>query len=277
MLLLRPLARRFTSFSIGANSQFFFWQDPWLNHTPIVQTYNSQLISIFESTSHARIEEFLDHRNWNLPLTNHLWAVELRSQITHVNISNVDEISWQGLTFKDVCISSIWHSLRPPEPSPPGLMLCGTLFTSQNAPFSCGLLLKIVSLLRKEWHLLICRLTYAAVFVQILLRMCPIFLEVVIMRAIFYLTLFLLLLEIGRVIKWAFSLSVVDWISLGSTWPTCFLLLVCTISGGKEMIEYTLLDMPFLPIILNYLLKGRWEKSSPRVEFLIELLRWTSL
>lgn len=93
MLLLRPLARRFTSFSIGANSQFFFWQDPWLNHTPIVQTYNSQLISIFESTSHARIEEFLDHRNWNLPLTNHLWAVELRSQITHVNISNVDEIS----------------------------------------------------------------------------------------------------------------------------------------------------------------------------------------
>ena len=119
MLLLRPLALGFMKYVIRSHSQFLFWHDPWLDSKPILQSYNPQIVSILDSSNLATISQFIINDSWVFPITNHLWAVELRNRISQFPIGHSDEIFWQDLHFKDVQISSIWHSLRPPEPSPP--------------------------------------------------------------------------------------------------------------------------------------------------------------
>lgn len=119
MLLFRPLVLRFIRYTVGTNSQFLFWHDPWLDSRPILQSYNPQLVSILESSNLATVSQFILNNNWVFPTSNHMWAVELRGRISRLPIYPFDDILWQNLSFKDVKVSSIWHTLRPPELSPP--------------------------------------------------------------------------------------------------------------------------------------------------------------
>ena len=119
ILLLRPLAIRYVKYYVGNHSQHLFWHDPWLDNKPIIQSFNPQLISILESSSSAMVCDFIDNSSWVFPISNHFWAIDLRLKVFQTPIHDADDLQWNDLNFRDVNVTSIWQSLRPPETPPP--------------------------------------------------------------------------------------------------------------------------------------------------------------
>lgn len=119
MLLLRHIALRFLNYSVGKQSSFYFWHDPWIDNVPLLQKYDPILVSIMESSRMAKISDFISNDSWALPASNHLWAVEVKRKVLQVPLADSDIIHWQAFSFNDVKVATIWHSIRPPESSPP--------------------------------------------------------------------------------------------------------------------------------------------------------------
>ena len=86
---------------------------------PLLQKYDPILVSIMESSRMAKISEFISNDSWALPASNHLWAVEVKRKVLQVPLADSDNIHWQTFSFNDVKVATIWHSIRPPESSPP--------------------------------------------------------------------------------------------------------------------------------------------------------------
>ena len=118
MLLLRPIALNFVKYQVGNASSFLFWLDPWVDNTPLSKSCHPSIISIAESTKMATVGQYISNSAWNLPSSNHLFMIELRSKISAITIHSRDALFWGNDTANNVKISSIWHLLRTTANSP---------------------------------------------------------------------------------------------------------------------------------------------------------------
>ena len=81
ILQLRPLALRHICYAIGTDSNFLFWQDPWVAGTTILSRIHTDVVSLTNSNLLAKAHEFMYESSWQLPTSNHLDIVELRRLI----------------------------------------------------------------------------------------------------------------------------------------------------------------------------------------------------
>lgn len=142
ILNLRPLALHHIRYTIGNNSNFLFWHDPWFRGSSLMQCFDSSIISIAESNAMIRAGAYINNRQWTLPNSNHVWIIELRELLSNWNISSNDLISWHDLKLKQVTVSSIWNSLRPPEISLPWVQAIWHPFHIPKCAFTLWLALK---------------------------------------------------------------------------------------------------------------------------------------
>lgn len=106
----RMEARRFISFDTGVDSNLFMWHDPWFQNRPLSSRLGIEVISNAESTSKARIKDFIMDGRWIPPRSNHNQVIELRQILVTVPITRKDAVLWQGT--KLVKLSTIWNSIR---------------------------------------------------------------------------------------------------------------------------------------------------------------------
>lgn len=118
MLNLRYLVMQHVSFEIGPQSQVLFWHDPWFNHKPLLQYFDSSIVSISESSYMARIGDFILNSQWNLPSSNHVMIMELRSLLENFTFSRQDKLLWDDTIATKVNLSTIWNSIRHQGSSP---------------------------------------------------------------------------------------------------------------------------------------------------------------
>lgn len=101
----------------GQQSQFFFWQDPWLQHKPLVHHFPQGIVSTAESTVMKLAATYMLDREWRLPPHNHIWLMEMRSMVLAIPIAREDSITCFGQ--KTPGISTIWNNIRERGTPPP--------------------------------------------------------------------------------------------------------------------------------------------------------------
>lgn len=99
--------------------KFLFWYDPWLDGVALIQRFHPTIISVAESSSTAKVEQFVQNRTWALPTSNHRWITEMRSLIASIDIGTDDAIIWDGKLPRFVSMATIWNSIRERGGSPP--------------------------------------------------------------------------------------------------------------------------------------------------------------
>lgn len=112
MLNLRYLAMNHVKYEIGSQSQFLFWHDPWFGHKPLLHYFDSSIVSISETSDMARVGDFINGDQWNLPSSNHVMIIELRSLLANVIPSRQDKLLWNDIKATKVNLSTIWNSIR---------------------------------------------------------------------------------------------------------------------------------------------------------------------
>lgn len=112
ILQVRPLALRYIRYLVGANSSFYFWNDPWLDNKPLLSRFHASIVSIADSSKWAVVADFIHDNRWTLPLSNHTMIMELRDLVSLVNIHSHDSIQWGNTPAKFVSASLIWNTIR---------------------------------------------------------------------------------------------------------------------------------------------------------------------
>lgn len=115
ILRLRPLALQYVKYNIGLNSSFEFWRDPWFRGVPLIQRFNSSIVSIADSLIDIKAGAYMENFHWYLPSSNHVWVIELRNLLCNATICSRDTICWQNSNSEHVTTCLIWNSIRPPE------------------------------------------------------------------------------------------------------------------------------------------------------------------
>lgn len=108
---------RYLNYSVGANSSFLLWHDPWLDGKPLIHDHDSNIFTLTETSSMDKLGKWMHDGCWALPGSNHTSVMELRTRLSSVRIGHMDTIHW-GIDSK-VSTSSIYHSIRvrnPPQP-----------------------------------------------------------------------------------------------------------------------------------------------------------------
>lgn len=106
----RMIAAPFINYTVGKDSNFYLWHDPWLRNSPLLHQFDHRFISVLQSHSMARLGTIMNEFGWNTPTTNHVWAMEFRQLILHIPIHEADEISWSGQ--KIIKTRDIWENIR---------------------------------------------------------------------------------------------------------------------------------------------------------------------
>lgn len=108
----RAEARVHMHYGVGPDSNFLLWHDPWVGNSPLIHQFDPGIISIMESTSLAKVREIMDIDGWVFPVTNHIWAMEVRDRILQVQKQHADSISWGNSLLRNVKFSHIWDTIR---------------------------------------------------------------------------------------------------------------------------------------------------------------------
>lgn len=137
---LRTEARRYLTYNIGVDSNFFMWHDPWLENCSLYSRLGISIISSAESTSLARIRDFLSDGRWVPPSSNHVKVIELRHLLSNIVINRVDAVCWQG--SKSVKLSTVYNSIRRVSTPPPWVATVWHSYAIPKCAFFMWLALK---------------------------------------------------------------------------------------------------------------------------------------
>ncbi|KAK1405309.1 hypothetical protein POM88_004914 [Heracleum sosnowskyi] len=78
-LRARDEAIRYIKYHVGNSNSFLLWHDPWAQNGPLIQSSDSRIISIVESTSLAQVSTTINDGRWQLHPSNHTFAMNFRS------------------------------------------------------------------------------------------------------------------------------------------------------------------------------------------------------
>lgn len=144
ILQLRNLALRFISYSPGEQSRFLLWHDPWLQGKPLLQVFDSSIVSALESTSLASVGSIQSEGGWHLGVSNYNLIRELRHMCSNILTSGEDCITWTsaGNQLRVLKISNIYRDLFVHRPGPPWIEFVWSKFRVPKFAFTSWLILK---------------------------------------------------------------------------------------------------------------------------------------
>lgn len=138
----RDKVRHLISYSIGANSSFLMWHDPWLRGKSVVEHFSEHIISHAASHRLATIADFQQGEVWSLPSSNFVDCIALRNTACNIRIVDVDKLYWDGLHPKHVSLTTIWHNIRASNTLSPWSDVVWFSFSIPKCSFICWLALK---------------------------------------------------------------------------------------------------------------------------------------
>ncbi|GAV80397.1 zf-RVT domain-containing protein [Cephalotus follicularis] len=117
LLKLRPAVSANLVYTIGINSTWSIWYDPWYQGISLCERVGNSAIYDSSLPPNASLSEILLDTNWNWP--SHVWQLrEISSACTNIPITQRDSIGWRSavgiFTHK-----SAWESLRLSAPTVP--------------------------------------------------------------------------------------------------------------------------------------------------------------
>ncbi|GAV92424.1 zf-RVT domain-containing protein, partial [Cephalotus follicularis] len=110
LLKLRPVVSTNLVYTIGLNSAWSIWYDPWFQGTPLFEKVGDRAIYDSGLPRNATLAEVLLGTNWNWP--PHVWQLrDIDSACSNIPIKQRDIIGWrrEGGSFSH---KSAWESLR---------------------------------------------------------------------------------------------------------------------------------------------------------------------
>ena len=111
---LRDRALPHINLSLGNGQNTFLWFDPWCG-PPICRDFAAPLISHSGLPPNAKVSDILNHRGWNLPISNYhdllVWKQNFNYN-THYNLQVRDAVLWDGINCNKIKVTQIWTSLR---------------------------------------------------------------------------------------------------------------------------------------------------------------------
>lgn len=93
----RPRVKHMVRYSIGRNSTFLFWQDPWLHNRAILDQFSTHIITHSGTSNMALAADFMRNDMWDIPLSNYVELIDLRLLVAEIPINSKDTITWDGL------------------------------------------------------------------------------------------------------------------------------------------------------------------------------------
>ncbi|GAV92560.1 zf-RVT domain-containing protein [Cephalotus follicularis] len=117
LLKLRPVVSSNLVYTVGLNSAWSIWYDPWFQGIPLFEKVGERAIYDSGLPLNATLSEVLLDTNWDWP--PHVWQLrEIDSACTNIPIKQRDSIGWrrEGGSFSH---KSAWDSLRPAAPMVP--------------------------------------------------------------------------------------------------------------------------------------------------------------
>ncbi|GAV87454.1 LOW QUALITY PROTEIN: zf-RVT domain-containing protein, partial [Cephalotus follicularis] len=117
LLGLRPLVSANLVYTIGHNSSWSLWYDPWFQDTPLFPRLGDRAIYDSGMPHDPSLSEVLHDTNWNWP--THVWQLrDIIHSCTNIPIGQRDSIGWRSaggaFSFK-----LAWESFRLSAPTVP--------------------------------------------------------------------------------------------------------------------------------------------------------------
>lgn len=112
ILGVKNLALPRVTYEIGSHSMFRFWHDPWFENKPLIERFNTSIISLALSNEMATVGDFISDHRWDLPTSNHVLLIELRSLVSNACIHQRDALYWNNIAAPQITLSTIWNTIR---------------------------------------------------------------------------------------------------------------------------------------------------------------------
>ncbi|GAV92186.1 LOW QUALITY PROTEIN: zf-RVT domain-containing protein, partial [Cephalotus follicularis] len=110
ILQLRPIVTANLVYSVGRDSSWSMWFDPWLHNTSLVERLGVRAIYDTGLPREATLSEVIQESRWSWP--SHVWQLwDIRHESSNINIVQRDSLGWQkvdgSFSFKQA-----WDSIR---------------------------------------------------------------------------------------------------------------------------------------------------------------------
>lgn len=117
----RTAASRYIKYSVGRDSSFLVWHDPWLEGGPLINSLPTSIFSLTDTDNMEQVKHWMNNGSWELPTSNHVWVMDIRRKVGGVSIHHRDSITWNDNEV--VSISVVYNTVRSRLIAPPWVKL----------------------------------------------------------------------------------------------------------------------------------------------------------